>query len=777
MHTHDLLQIESARNVTCIASYNEHLYIGADLELLHFLYDSVSNTYILASRHPFNAAITSICLFPDVNVIAILASRNVSFYAFPEVSPGTVRKIGAVHGIARYGNKILVLSGRLVRIIELTRNGRLEKDIDYPNAMAALALGDYACVVGQEDYDLIDLIHSRKIPLFPTGGHCLIAVVTDNEFLVVVGTDSEAMGMIIDLNGEIRRGTITFDRLPSRVVVDFPNVMAFCESSIDIYNIETSAKEVLPLEGLLWEARVDSTPVYLLDGLVDRIKLVTVSGKEDKAAAEDYARVSSSVLIARQSLSHVTISAVATSFVFRIEDLIKDKQYSLAWNELQRDFTSEKQYHENTYLSQFFLLSMLHDDAVKASGYLFETSLDPRIIISLWRDIDISEIWVYHGLLPKLKRIGGSEEILEAFLLQYREKKGFASIENDPTIFSKIDETLVQMMISRTDQLYSLLDSGVDCFDEAVSLLTHHNKWYALSHVYQSCKQATKVLEVWKSILDGTHPDSEFHNGKERFRDYLLRVRDDELVWRYAKWLVQYDFVIGVDLILKRNFGKERVLDVLEGEAEKLYLESIALGPEGVKYRGRLVDVYCECMEEIDYSQYDRAETLSRWVARKDENVHKLVALLNMDWQYDAAKILQKVSGPLERAALLGRQGRHREAISEYMRYGDYISAESYCAGATENLFPTLLESYLVLKPPKLEIVTDLIDRWGRYIDVLDVLRLIPDSWSVDLLSRYLLKAIVRLVRERREVGIWKGLERNCAERIDRGKHWTRIVT
>ena len=45
------------------------------------------------------------------------------------------------------------------------------------------------------------------------------------------------------------------------------------------------------------------------------------------------------------------------------------------------------------------------------------------------------------------------------------------------------------------DELNGVVDSGVDCFDRAISLLVEYHRLYVLSRLYQQRKMAGKVLE------------------------------------------------------------------------------------------------------------------------------------------------------------------------------------------------------------------------------------------------------------------------------------------
>jgi vacuolar protein sorting-associated protein 3 len=150
--------------------------------------------------------------------------------------------------------------------------------------------------------------------------------------------------------------------------------------------------------------------------------------------------------------------------------------------------------------------------------------------------------------------------MLRKYLLQFREKKGYASIgtgEEAKKIFEIVDLTLLRLILEMPRKegkqlLYDLIDGGVDCFDEAVKLLIEHQRYYVLSRLYQRRGVVEKVLETWMKIIDGTWPDDEFQKGEERMRDYLIKIKDADLVLRYGLWLTKRNPAAGVQ-VMTRN--------------------------------------------------------------------------------------------------------------------------------------------------------------------------------------------------------------------------------
>ncbi|KAL4787423.1 hypothetical protein BJX76DRAFT_4000 [Aspergillus varians] len=133
-----------------------------------------------------------------------------------------------------------------------------------------------------------------------------------------------------------------------------------------------------------------------------------------------------------------------------------------------------------------------------------------------------------------------------------------------------------------------------------------------------------------------------------------------------------------------------------------------------------------------------------------------------------------------ESIILDGLQGRHREALRLFTHgLGDYDAATRYClfggprstssTGAPlefaeksrqSELFRYLLDEFLQIRDlsERIERTSDLLGRFAAWFDVREVLNLIPDDWSVDIVNGFLAHVFRVLVSESREVRIERAL-------------------
>lgn len=186
----------------------------------------------------------------------------------------------------------------------------------------------------------------------------------------------------------------------------------------------------------------------------------------------------------------------------------------------------------------------------------------------------------------------------------------------------------------------------------------------------------------------------------------------------------------------------------------------------------------------------------------------RLLQLLGGKYDYDSSAIrdriasLSSVAEDLlvpETIILDGRERNHENALRLLVhRLGDYDTAVAYCfrggasvysiyqagtrspppanpgdvrapkrresAPPTQNeqarLFRALLGEFLRLEDvgDRVEQTGLLLEKFGAWFDVSDILSVIPDSWSVDLVAGFLIKALRQIVVEKNETAVARAL-------------------
>ena len=314
----------------------------------------------------------------------------------------------------------------------------------------------------------------------------------------------------------------------------------------------------------------------------------------------------------------------------------------------------------------------------------------------------------------------------------------------------------------------------------------------------------------------------EFRDGEAEVRKYLIKIKDLALVEEYGAWLARRNPGIGVQVFTDDNsrakLPPEQVVQLLEQrapDAVKVYLEHLVFGKKHVQYADRLISYYLDNVLAVLESSEDARSILAQsyesyralhppkptyrqfivenaipasWWQDRSRVLDLLGGSHGASFSYDVAKILQRIE-PFEDALvpesiiLDGRQGRHQQALRLLTHgLGDYHTAINYCLLGGSSIFhPTsgpvdsaaipsreeqaLLFKYLLSEFLRIEDVSDrlertgeLLQRFGSWFDIAYVLTQIPDSWSVQLISAFLVSAFRSLVRQKNEIMITKAL-------------------
>jgi hypothetical protein len=314
----------------------------------------------------------------------------------------------------------------------------------------------------------------------------------------------------------------------------------------------------------------------------------------------------------------------------------------------------------------------------------------------------------------------------------------------------------------------------------------------------------------------------EFSDGEQELRTYLAKLRNRQVVEEYGTWLANRNPKLGVQVFAddnsKTTWAPAEALDLLREKAPaavKEYLEYLVFAKKQPQHINELIAYYLDIvLNELSTSEESRSildatyETYRALRAPKptyrqfiSENAmeadwwHSRLRLLQLlggnqgaASSYDVGQILKRL-GPYESELvpemiiLNGRQGRHEEAIRLLTHgLGDFDMAISYCLRGGSSIFGSLGDSisgtqypthdeqaklfgYLLTEFLRIEDVTDriertgeLLERFGAWYDISYVLSILPDSWSIEIFSGFLISALRRLVREKSETTIVKAL-------------------
>lgn len=503
----------------------------------------------------------------------------------------------------------------------------------------------------------------------------------------------------------------------------------------------------------------------------------------------------------------------------------------------------------------FSLSNIQAADSRITEGALVEGNVDPRVVLNLIPVLceEVVEgpkgIWIHAGLVSVVAHFKSAMrktfeematpevlDLIKRYLATWRQRKGFGSIADEIEVFLTVDAALLRVLleqdgkdpsrISRPSptriELYALVDSGVDCFDRAITLLEQYKRLFVLSRLYQSRRMARKVLETWRRIIEGERDEGGgLANGENEVRRYLVNIKDTGLVDEYGTWLARRNPALGVQVFTNDSsrvkWEPQQVVMLLRRKAPnavKVYLEHLVFGKKSVKYANDLISFYLDNVLHVLGSSDEARNILSQSyesykALRPPKPTYRQFITENavpMPWWHDRLRLLELIGGthgpgfsydvgsilsriePFEQdlvpesIILDGRQGRHKQALRLLTHgLGDYHTAVNYCLLGGASIFhPTsgsaaiaapsqeeqaILFGYLLTEflriedaSDRLERTSELLDRFGSWYDVRDVLELIPGSWSVELVSGFLVSSFRRLVHERKEATVTKAL-------------------
>ncbi|KAH8652502.1 hypothetical protein BX600DRAFT_501760 [Xylariales sp. PMI_506] len=506
---------------------------------------------------------------------------------------------------------------------------------------------------------------------------------------------------------------------------------------------------------------------------------------------------------------------------------------------------------------------------------LIDSLLDPRVVLSLIPGVrnEVIEtrkgIWIFGGVKKTAEEYisqNASDKdrsgvnvlptpvlhFLKRFLTGWRGKKGFGSIPDENEVFRTVDAALLAVLLeldqysppgpgkgkSTRTELYELVDSGVDCFERAETLIESYHRLFVLSCLYQKRKMFAEVLATWRRIVEGERDEGgELGDGEQRIRDYLTKIRNQALIQEYGIWLANRNPKLGVQVFAEEDgkapkFEPTHVVQILREEAPdavKYYLEYLVFGQGHTIYVNELINYYLDIVVTFLQSSADARDAITATYttyralrplkptyrqfladnAPPDDEVWqsrlRLLQLLGGAYEYDSAAIRSRIASlnstaedllVPETIILDGRERKHEDALRLLVHHlGDYDTAVAYCirGGASiytiyqsapkvpehaskkapkrresipptqdeqARLFRALLSEFLGIADvgDRVEQTGLLLERFGSWFDVDEVLALVPDDWSVDLVAGFLVRALRRMVVEKNETMVARAL-------------------
>ncbi|XP_031786961.1 vam6/Vps39-like protein [Nasonia vitripennis] len=683
----------------------------------------------------------------------------------------------------------------------------MPRELSVPDIPRELAWCGETLVLGFRgfSYTLMDFQGKAK-ELFPTGKspEPSITKLSDNSF--VLGKDSQSV--IMDTNGElIQHNPVKWSDLPSALAWDDPYLLGIVHDTLEVYTLESCM-------------HIQTIPDLNKARLICRCK----QGK---------------VYVA--SMSQVWCIS-ATDFAQQIRILLEQSQFQLALKLTNLSDLSEEEKAKKTYKIQTLYAHHLfrNKNFREAMQQFLKLGTDPYEVIRLFPDLvsqpsNANEPNEPEPNLPKLQ-----DRDLESGLLalidyltevryklindsQAKEKdangkiKGKVTAQGDKLknitpvateqLLKIIDTTLLKCYLQTNDALVAPLLRLNHChLAEAEKTLLQHQKYPELIILYQTKGQHKKALELLEK--QSKENDSSL-KGTERTIQYLQHLGKDhmELILKFAGWVLEQDPGEGLRIFMEdvqevEHLPRPKVLDYLLRCHKDLvitYLEHVVHVWEDNNplFHNVLVHQYKEkCLAAL---------TPSVTPAEKENVQHirqKLQQFLEKSQHYTPETVLRDFPFDClyeERAIILGRLGRHQQAVSIYINLlNDVPKAIQYCNNVyaryqnqsqadknkqqdgNEEVYVTLIRQLLrpddregcaselmLMDPssttqrtaqPDLETALELLEEHAAKIEPQKALDVLPDSVPIGRIRHFLEASLQNNINEKRRMQVLKGL-------------------
>uniref|UniRef100_A0A6P7FL48 Vam6/Vps39-like protein n=1 Tax=Diabrotica virgifera virgifera TaxID=50390 RepID=A0A6P7FL48_DIAVI len=538
---------------------------------------------------------------------------------------------------------------------------------------------------------------------------------------------------------------------------------------------------------------------YALGILNDSIEVLTLEPNGLVQTLSDLPKVRFIVSAQRGVLYAASISQIwsiqAVDIEKQRESLVAAKQFQLALKLTQMSKESEDEKQEKIHHIQTLLAyDLFHKKQFHESMKEFlKLETDAYDVIRLFPDLlpqqqgtevpeparDLTETEHETSLLALIdylteKRHGLKTTDVQANINASGNLSDKVTNKSTNQLLQIIDTTLLKCYLQTNDALVVPLIRLNRChFVETEKILKKMGKHNELIILYQTKGQHRRALELLQS-----------EGSTERIVGYLQHLGSENmgLILDIADWVLNESPEEGLKIFTEdvaevESFPRPRILDFLLKSHKSVV----------IPYLEHVVHIWKDTnplFHNALIHQY-REKLVAEGPAGSEPTRKKLLQFLENSKQYTAENILSSFPTDIlleERAVILGRLGKHEQAVTIYVRaLGDIEKAEKYCKKVFENNVPGSQNVYvslikLILDPdscplslpgltlspktaqPDVELALRLLQENANHMNPLEALFILPDNIPVSRLHKFLLVAMQKVTQERRNMQLMKGL-------------------
>ncbi|XP_031565710.1 transforming growth factor-beta receptor-associated protein 1-like [Actinia tenebrosa] len=780
---------DKPKTIECLDCAAQNLFIGtADCYVFHYVFDDTVSPLgrttfqcsLLTHKHiGMKKPIQQVVTAPTINRLLVLCDGIILMFSMFELEiivSGFKDKLKGVNFIAKNENPnnfdpfaveicISIARKKSIQIVSVTENKIIPlKEItlaEPPFFMAADAGAICVALSNQYRYCMVNALNAKVQELFHyeaerTKG--LIMRIRTEEFLLNGPTD--LMGMFVTSEGTSQRAPLTWSFSVEALGYSFPYVVALGTNIIAIYSIVSQ------------------------DNKAQR-QTVTFKGGKLLLNYENKVFVCSNKEL---------YCLVQLPYKKQIEMLLAEKKVNealhLAHIAMETETGSERDSNLLSQVQQQAGFIYFSEGCFRDAGELMiDGGLDPRELIVLFPSLLISS-WTFlpsrdlHNIKDVNGLMKGSKTFMaeaKNFLLSFLEDSRRRQIYVECKV--EVDTALLKLYAEiNSPKLLELVTTENYCaVEDTEPCLMKYKRYHAtaLFHIYHNEPQ--KALDFWKRLCFGELVDETFP-GLPCVASFLSSVQDYDLLWNHVPWLLEKNQEIAIKVFTERpsnephhdSMTHTRIVEYLQQKfpvAQITYLEFLIFTKkiDKEKFHTHLALLYLEQVFSARRDPSSSVETIQK--ARE-----KLRNLLEMSKLYRVSHILSKITEDsdldAEAAILYGKMEQHDKALKILVyKLNDFKGAVRYCNINSKDrdqnyrakLFHALLLVYL--KPDKdiepfVQPAISLLNSHMQDFDTVEVLRLIPEEWSIGVLSRFLTGSVRSSLHKSRNIRIQSELEK-----------------
>ncbi|XP_032365134.1 transforming growth factor-beta receptor-associated protein 1 isoform X1 [Etheostoma spectabile] len=755
-------------SIQCLECCNQNVYIGTkNATVQHLILPSSTNGDPSPGQSKFregrlrklgsNNHVAQLRVVPLFNHLLVLWDRSVTALNMFSLEPvPTLKKIQHVSLFevcdsllaAQTACVEMVTSSSRRKVIQIHVVGvdrwDVVKEVPLLQDPVALAVdGASVCVATSDRYLLCDIRTGSSEELFPHNHSRQRVIVTSvgrGEFLL---NGPESLGMFVMKTGICQRPPLQWPQEVLAAGVCFPYILTLEPQVLSVYSmVDQQIKQTVSLSGATGLLSTSDGVLVFTERDIFSLRLVPLD--QQIQALVRHERIEEALLLLNGVQGHCPCDS---------------------YKELQKAITC---------LAGF--VHFYREGFSEAKELFITGELDPREIIHLYPDMQSCLSEDFKSQLDQVNKGRDLQVLCQenrntfhqylAFLGDFL--RAVRGTEQGLKCTQEVDCALLRLYLELgdTENLQQLVASPNECrLDHCVPVLEQHNRFFALGSLYQSHGHQLDAIETWVKIADGFHKDTSCSDVYGHIVWTLSQLQDRDAVLTFADWTLQRNQEIGVRIFNKRppdgEFEAQNVLALLEKYplALILHLEFLIhdLNSKEERHHNRLALAYVtQTLQEEEKADLRRTRG-------------KLQQLLWESKCYDVSTVYERVKSAalhMEKAILLGRTGEHCKALQVLVhKEGDLQAAEAYCCRAAQGrdsqfrqtLLLTLLQIYLSSEALTSAAV-DLLNNNPRVFVAEKIIQLLPDSWSIQLVSQFLVRSLRESFHQRQMARLQKAL-------------------